>query len=57
MRMGQTESLDVAIRMATCKKRTGNLEYDIRGVSQTIWQDFRFSGQPEVFLEFLPIKL
>ena len=26
-------------------------------VSQTVWPDFRFSGQPEVLLEFLPIKL
>ena len=27
------------------------------GVSRTIWRDFRFSGQPEVLIEFLPMKL
>ena len=26
------------------------------GISRTIW-DFKLSGQPEVLLEFLPIKL
>jgi len=61
--MRKTELLHITIRMSTCNKTggTGRIQNMTSGavVSEKIGGggDFRFSGQPEVLLEFLPIKL